>query len=152
MEPYSAEQEGPRRPHHGCLWGCLGGFVAVAVVLVAVFGYGAWYFYKGFSNDSRITMIVTALRHNSEAEAVLGRNIKVLEVELHTFDYATGRGGTARYVLKVAGSRGQGALKADLDVSLQEPKIKQLVLTDSDGRSYYLVGTPPPNPMLQNSI
>lgn len=152
MEAYSEEQQSPRAPRPGCLWGCLGGFIAVAVVLMAVFGYGAWYFYKGFSNDSRITTIVTALRANSEAVAVLGKDIKVLEVELHTFDYATGYGGTASYVLKVAGSRDHGELKADLDITGHEPKIKLLVLTDSDGRTYYLIGGPPPNPMMQNSI
>jgi len=152
MEAYSEEEQSPRAPHRGCLWGCLGGFVAVAVVLMAVFGYGAWYFYKGFSNDSRIATIMTTLRDNSQAASVLGKNIKVLEVELHTFDYATGRGGTASYVLKVAGSRDHGELKADLDISRHEPKIKVLILTDSDGQSYYLIGTPPPNPMMQNSI
>lgn len=152
MEHYSEEPQSPRAPRGSCLWGCLGGFVAVALVLVAVFGYGAWYFYKGFSNDSRVTLIVNTLRDNSQAVAVLGKNIKVLEVELHTFDYATGRGGTASYVLKVAGSQGHGTLKADLDVTGHEAKIKLLVLTDNDGRSYYLVGLPPPNPMMQNSI
>ena len=150
MEAYSEEQS-PRAPHHGCLWGCLGGFVAVAVVLMAVFGYGAWYFYKGFSNDSRIALIVSTMRENGQAVAVLGKDIQVREVQLHTFDYATGRGGTASYVLNVEGSHDHGTVKADLDISHQ-PKIKLLILTDSEGRSYYLIGAPPPNPMMQNSI
>jgi len=152
MEHYSDEPQAPRASHRGCLWGCLGGFIAVAVVLVAVFGYGAWYFYKGFANDDRITMIVTRLSSDRQAAAVLGKNIKVLEVELHTFDFATGRGGTASYVLKVAGTRGHGTLTTELDVSGHETKIKQMVLVDSEGQSFYLVGEPPPNPMMQNSI
>jgi len=152
MDPYSEQQETPARPRSGCLWGCLGALIAASVVVVAVFGYGAWYFYKGFSSDSRIQAVVQAVRADSQAAAVLGNNIKVLEVELHTYDYATGRGGTASYILKVAGSRGSGELKADLDITGHDSKIKLMVLTDSEGRTYYLVGNPPPNPMMQNSI
>jgi len=151
MESYNEPQhEG--RPNRSCLWGCLGAFLAVSVVVAAVFGYSAWYFYKGFGNDVRIKTVVEAVKSDAQAAAVLGRNIKVLEVELHTYDYATGRGGTASYVLKVAGSRGEGEIKADLDVTGRQTKIKLLTLTDSEGRVYYLIGNAPPNPMMQNSI
>ncbi len=122
------------------------------MIIAAVFSYGAWYFYKGFSNDARIQTIKEFVQHDTRAAAILGRNIKVLEVEMHTFDYSTGRGGTATYVLKVAGSAGEGELKADLDISNGGAKITLLILTDRSGQAHYLVGTPPPNPLMQNSI
>lgn len=151
MDPY-AEQPPPVRHHNGCLWGCTGTLIAVAVIVMAVFGYGAWYFYKGFSSDARIQTILETVQRDARAAAILGRNIKVLEVQMHTFDYSTGRGGTASYVLKVAGSAGEGELKADLDISDGGVKIKLLILTDKTGEAHYLVGIPPPNPLMQNSI
>ena len=122
------------------------------VVVVAVFGFGAWHFYTIFGTDARIQTVMETVRKNGEAAMVLGHNIKVLEVKTQTFDYATGRGGAATLVLKVAGSNGEGEVKADLDITGKAAKIKSLVLTDSEGREHYLVGAPPPNPMMQNSI
>lgn len=154
MDPY-AEQDLPARPRpsRGCLWGCLAAFIAVVVIVAAVFGYGAWYFYKGFSSDERIQSIVAALNHSDEARAVLGRGIKAMEVNIHTFDYSTGKGGTATYVLKVIGARGEGEAKADLDISGNKAEIKSLILTDAEGQPHYIIGGPPPNPMMQqNSI
>lgn len=155
MNPYAVEEHA--RPNRSCLWGCLGSLAAVAIVLAAVFGYGAWYFYKGFSGDGRIKTVIAALSHDAQAGEVLGKNIKVMEIELSTFNYSNstdqgGRSGNARYIMKVAGSRGSGEVKADLDVSGHEPKITLMLLIDHEGRTYYLIGTPPPNPMLQNSI
>jgi predicted RNase H-related nuclease YkuK (DUF458 family) len=152
MDPY-AEQDQPARPRRGCLWGCLAALVAAVVIVVAVFGYGAWYFYKGFSNDQRIQTIVDALNQSDEAGAVLGRGIKAMQVHIHTFDYSTGKGGTATYVIKVIGSNGEGEVKADLDIGGDKAEIKSLVLTDAAGSPHYIVGEPPPNPMMQqNSI
>lgn len=156
MDSYAEEQQ-QRRPNRSCLWGCLGSMAAVAIVLTAVFCYSAWYFYKGFSSDARIKTVIATLSHDAQAAEVLGENIKVMEIELSTFNYSADtdqgkRSGNARYVLKVAGSRGSGEVKADLDVSGHEPKITLMILTDREGRTYYLIGTPPPNPMLQNSI
>jgi hypothetical protein len=152
MDPYTEQQEPPRRRSGGCFWGCIGTLIAVAVIVVAVFGYGAWYFYQGFSNDPNIQTIVTALRSDTQAEAVLGKNIKVLSLSLHTYERSTGRGGTATYVLRVTGSNGEGEVKADLDITGDPPKITLMILTGKDGQAHYLVGTPPPNPMMQNSI
>ena len=154
MDPYAEqEQTPPPRPRRGCLWGCLAALVAAVVVIAAVFGYGAWYFYKGFSNDARIQTIVEALNHSDEAGTVLGHDIKAMQVHIHTFDYSTGKGGTATYVIKVIGSNGEGEAKADLDISGDKAQIKSLVLTDTEGRAHYIIGEPPPNPMMQqNSI
>jgi predicted RNase H-related nuclease YkuK (DUF458 family) len=152
MDPYAEQPPPPARRHNGCLWGCIGTVIAAVVIFAAVFGYGGWYFYKIFNNDPRVQTVLETVQHDARAAVILGRNIKVLEVQMHTFDYSTGRGGTATYVLKVAGSAGEGELKADLDIRGGDVKIRLLILTDKNGQAHYLVGTPPPNPLMQNSI
>lgn len=153
MDPYAEQQVPPPRSHKGCLWGCIGTLIAVVVVIAAVFSYGVWYFYKGFSNDPRIQTIVTVVKASDEAASVLGHDIKVMAVKRQTYNYATGKGGTASYTLTMVGSNGQGDVNAELDVTKSESKIKSLILIDSEGHAHYLVGSPPPNPMMiQNSI
>lgn len=152
MDPYSEQQQMPPRRSNGCLWGCLGTLAVVAVIVLAVFGYGAWYFYNGFTADSNVQTVLAALKGDTRAEAVLGKNIKILSVSAHTYERSTGRGGTATYVLQVTGSEGDGEVKAELDISNDPAKITLLILTGKDGQAHYLVGTPPPNPMMQNSI
>ena len=151
MDPYSQQQPASRRSN-GCLWACLGTVIAAAVIVVGVFGFGAWYFYKGFERDSRVQFILQTVRDDPRAQAVLGKNIKLLQMEIHTFDYSTGKGGTASYVLRLAGSEGEGELKVDLDIKRDGPKITLMVLTGKDGREHYLVGAAPPNPMMDRSI
>ena len=151
MDPYT--QQPPPRHSNGCLWGCLGTLAAIAVIIAGVFSFGAWYFYKGFERDARIQSIMQTVRSDPQAAAVLGKNIKLLQVEVHTFDYSTGRGGTASYVLKLAGSLGEGEMKVNVDIRDNGTKVTLMILTDKDGRQHFLVGTPPPNPMMQdNSI
>lgn len=153
MDPYAEQHDlPPRRRSHGCLWGCLGSLIAVAVIVAAVFSIGAWHFYKLFGDNPHIQIVLDKLQTSREAEAVLGRNIKVLSVETFTFDESTGRGGTETFVLKVTGSASDGEVKADLDLSGGKVKIRLLILTGKDGQAHYLVGNPPPNPMMQNSI
>lgn len=153
MDPYAEQELPPPRSHKGCLWGCLGTLIAVAVVIAAVFSYGAWYLYKGFSDDPRIQTIAAAVRANDEAVGVLGHDIKVMAVNRQTYDFSTGKGGTASYSLKMVGSNGEAEINAELDITKSETKIKSLVLVDSDGHSHYLVGAAPANPMMmQNSI
>jgi len=150
MDPY-AEPPPPRR-RSGCFWGCLGTLLAIVLVVAGVFTFGAWHFYKSFENDARMQAIMETLRHDGRAEFVLGRDIELLELEKHTYAYATGRGGSASYVLRVAGSKGEGEVKVDLELKDNGSKITLMVLTGKDGKSYYLIGAPPPNPMMDNSI
>ena len=154
MDPYAEQQDlnPPPRSRGGCLWGCLGTLIAAVVVIAAVYSYGAWYLYKGFSHDARIQTIVEVVNHSEEAKAVLGRNISVHSVERQTYDTSTGKGSTATYVLNVIGSNGEGKVKAELDISGPKAKITSLVLIDSEGHAHYLVGAAPPNPMMQDSI
>jgi len=152
MDPYMQQQQPPPRRSNGCLWGCLGTLIAIVLVVAGVFGFGAWYFYKGFERDPRIQTIMQTVRNDARAEAVLGKNIKLLQVEVHTYDYSTGRGGTASYVLKLAGSEGEGELNVNLQLKGDDAKVTLMILTGKDGRQHYLVGLPPPNPMMEKSI
>lgn len=153
MDPYATEdQVPPPRRRHGCLRGIVAAAIAVAVMGAAVLGFGAWFFYKSFSQDDRVQTIMAAVRDNDEAKAVLGDNIKLLQVEWRSYSFATGRGSTASYVLKLTGSNGTAEVKAELDLSGARPKIKTLLLIDADGQTHYLIGEAPPNPMMQNSI
>ena len=153
MEAYTDEQQAPPpKNHRGCLWGCLAATISAVVIVVVVFGYGAWHFYKEFSGDERIQTVIEAVKKSEEATSVLGKNVRVLERTLHTYDASTGRGTIVTYVLKVAGSRGEGEVKAEIDIKDDKATITSLVLTDSEGHIHYIVGTPPPNPMMQNSI
>jgi len=152
MDPYAEQNLPPPRRSHGCLWGCLLTLIALAAIVVAVFSFGAWHFYKLFGDNPHIQIVLDKLQSDTEAEAILGRHIKVLSVETYTFNESTGRNGIETFVLKVTGSAGEGDVKADLDISGDKVKITLLVLTGKDGQAHYLVGNPPPNPMMQNSI
>ena len=154
MDPYAEQDQpaAPPRPRRGCLWGCLGTMVAAVVVIVAVFSFGAHHFFGKLNDDAQVQTIMAALNRSDEATSVLGRNITPLNKESHTYSYATGRGGTASYVLNVAGSNGQGVVEAELDVTGPTAKIKTLVLIDAEGHPHTIVGTPPTNPLMQNSI
>jgi hypothetical protein len=154
MDPYM-EQQGPQEPRrqgHGCLWGCLGTLLAVALIVAGVFTFGAWHFYRLLDSDSNLQQVMQTVANDPRAEAVLGKNIKRLDVEMHTYNYSTGQGSRATYVIRLAGSKGEGELKADLDTSANPPKIKLMILTGPDGREQYLVGAPAPNPMMDKSI
>jgi hypothetical protein len=151
MEP--SYQGGPlplRRRSGGCLWGCLGLVLIVVVGLVGVFGYSAWFLHKSFDNDSRLQTIMAIVHNDARAEAVLGRNIKVVEVESRTFAMGTGIGKSASYTLRLVGSDGEGVLKVDLDLNGGKTKVVLMVLTGSDGHPHTLVGKEPENPLQQS--
>lgn len=151
MDPYAeANEPPPPRRGSGCLWGCLGLFLAVLLVVGGLFGFGAWYFYKGFENDARLQGIMAVVRHDPRAEAVLGRNIRILEVESRTSFISNWRAHTATYTLHVTGSSGDGQLTVSLDLSGGGSRITQMILTGPDGRPHYLVGKEPKNPLLQS--
>lgn len=141
-----------RRSSHGCLWGCLGLVVLAVVVFGGLFGYGAWYFYKGFENDPRLATIMDVVRSNARAEAILGHDIKVLEIEGRTVHLSNGTDNSASFTLRLSGSNGEGKLDAELDLNGKKPKITRMTLIGPDGQEHVLVGKEPDNPMMQQSI
>lgn len=152
MDHVDPNQLPVHRSGHGCLWGCLGLVVLVVVIFGGLFGYSAWYFYKGFENDPRLATIMDVVRSDAAAEAVLGHNIKVLEIEGRTVHLSNGNDNSASFTLRLAGSKGEGKLNADLDLNGKKLKIVRMTLTGPDGQLHVLVGKEPENPMMQQSI
>jgi len=149
MEP-SYEEAPPPRRRSGCLWGCLGLLLIVVVGVGGFFGYSAWVLHQGFENDSRLQTIMAIVRHDARAEAVLGRNIKIMEVESHTFAVTTETGKTASYTLRLIGSNGEGVLEVNLDLNGKKAKVTLMILTGSDGHPHTLVGKEPDSPLQQS--
>jgi hypothetical protein len=150
MHP-SVEEVPPRR-RSGCLWGCLGLLLIVVVGIGGIFGYSAWLLHRSLDNDSRLQTIMAIVRDDSRAATVLGRNIRIMKVESHTFAMTTGTGKTASYTLRLIGSDGKGVLKVDLDLNRGKTKVILMVLTGTDGHPHTLVGKEPDSPLQQQSI
>jgi hypothetical protein len=150
MEPSYEEAPPPRRRSGGCLWGCLAVALILVVGLGGFFGYSAWILHQGFKNDSRLQTIMEIVRHDARAEAVLGRNIKIVEVESHTFAMTTEAGKTASYTLRLIGSNGEGVLEVNLDLNGRKTKVTLMILTGSDGHPHTLVGKEPDSPLQQS--
>ena len=149
MEPLYQEAP-PRRRSGGCLWGCLAVVLILVIGLGGFFGYSAWVLHKSFDNDSRIQTIMAIVRHDARAEAVLGRNIKIIEVESHTFAMTTKTGKTASYTLRLIGSSGEGVLEVNLDLNGRKANVTLMILTGSDGHPHTLVGKEPESPLQQS--
>ncbi|HEY0281497.1 MAG TPA: hypothetical protein VGC27_02610 [Rhizomicrobium sp.] len=147
MSP-SYEQAPPRR-RSGCLWGCLGLLLAVVILLGGVFGYTAWFLHKSLDGDPHLQTIMAIVRDDARAEAVLGRNIKLVEVEDRTFAMGTGIGKSASYILRLIGSNGEGVLKVKLDLSDGKTNVTLMILTGPDGLSHILAGKEPESPLQQ---
>ena len=150
MDP-SVEEVPPRR-RSGCLWGCLAVVLIIVVGIGGIVGYGTWVLHRTVDNDPRLQAIIAIVRDDSRAAAVLGRNIKIVEVESHAFAMTTETGKTASYTLRLIGSDGEGVLKVDLDLNGGKTKVILMVLTGTDGHPHTLVGKEPESPMQQQSI
>jgi hypothetical protein len=150
MEPYYEQDEPPPRRSHGCLWGCLTVLLVAGLVTAALFGYGAWYFFKGFENDTRIQTIMSTVYSDPRAGTVLGRNIRIIDVEKHLYNTSSRGGQKATYTLRLAGTEGEGVLKAYLDLNGPEAKVTLMVLTGTDGHPHYLVGKEPKSPFARS--
>lgn len=152
MDQPVEETSTPRKPSHGCLWGCLGLAAVVVAIVAGLFSYSTWWLYKGFENDSKISAIMQVVRNDARAEAVLGRNIHIVQIESHTYHRTTGQENDATYTLRLVGSEGDGELVTRFDLNGPKPKIVQMVLTGRDGHPHTLVGKEPQSPMIQQSI
>jgi hypothetical protein len=150
MESYYQQDEPAPRRKRSCLWGCLTALLVAALAGAALFGFGAWHFYRNLENDDRIQTAMAIVYGDPRTEMVLGRNIKVIDIEKHTYNYASGSGRTATYTLRLAGSEGEGELKVYFDLNGPKAKVTLMVLTGTDGHPHYLVGKEPKSPMMQS--
>lgn len=146
MDPYAENDQPPPRRRRGCL-GCLGVLFGSVLVVAAVFAIGSWYFYYSLEHDDRLAGIMQTVRADAGAQALLGDNIHILEVERHTFNYTAAAGHTATYTLHIAGTYGEGELKVNLDLNGDHAKVTLIVLTGSDGHPHVLTGNEPKSPL-----
>lgn len=128
------------RPHgNGCLWGCLGVLMIVALPLVVAWGYGTWFLWHGFRESPMVRAAIAMTERDGLAQRVLGRPITVTGVEGNAFTFATGVGARSSYVLRLEGPRGQGALAVTSHTEGRNARIDALELTGPDGRQYDLL-------------
>ena len=151
MEPTLPGPQEPRRRSGGCLWGCLIVVLIVVAGFAAMIGFGSWFLNRNLDSDTRIQTIMSIVRDDPRAQAVLGHGIRIASVESRTFEMGTGIGKTASYTLHLVGSQGDGVLEVKLDLNHAQPKVTSMVLTGTDGHPHTLVGKPPRS-QLQQSI
>jgi hypothetical protein len=103
---------------HGCLWGCMGVLLIVALPLVMMWGYGAWFLYRGFKESPMMRTAIELTQHDGLAQRVLGTPITVDGVDGNAFSFVPG-----------VGAHTEGA----------KAKIDTMVLTGPDGQRYDLL-------------
>jgi hypothetical protein len=130
----------PRRSH-GCLWGCMGLILVVAVVVGGLALYGGWFFSQGFRSDRNLETAMAAVRGNPVAHAVLGDGIAIESMESETFSAITGKGKTVSYTVKLKGNRAEGQLHVMLHSAGGDMKIVSMVLTGPDNERYNLTAS-----------
>jgi hypothetical protein len=139
-----SEQVQPPQPksHWGCgfLWGCLTPLILIGAIVACAVAYAIYYFGFGYKNDSTLQAVLGNVQHNATAQAVLGDNIQITGFPNYSFNYTTAVH-TARYNFGVHGSKGDGTIAASCNVIGGHVDIKTLILTASNGRVYYLIGT-----------
>ncbi len=137
----------PRRSGPGCLWGCLFAGLIAITALIGAFSYLGWYFTSGFKNDPTLAFVMTTVKGDGEARAILGSDVEVEGMASTAFSNDLTAGKTASYVLQLRGSKGAGTLNATVTIRHDARRITALVLTTADGRSIDLLrtGRTPPN-------
>jgi hypothetical protein len=124
---------------NGCLWGCLGVAMIVALPLIVAWGYGTWFLWHGFRESPMVRAAIAMTEHDGLAQRVLGSPITITGVEGNAFTFATGVGARSSYVLRLEGPRGQGTLAVTSHTEGRNAKIDALALTGPDGRQYDLL-------------
>jgi hypothetical protein len=124
---------------NGCLWGCMGVLLVVALPLVVMWGYGAWFLYSGFRESPMMRTAIELTQHDGLAQRVLGAPIAVEGVEGNAFSFVPGVGARNAYVLRLTGSRASGTLSVNAHTEGAKAKIDAMVLTGPDGQRYDLL-------------
>ncbi|HEY5347085.1 MAG TPA: cytochrome c oxidase assembly factor Coa1 family protein [Rhizomicrobium sp.] len=136
----------PEKTHHGFLWGCLGAFAIVVLVVIGTVGYGSWLVYHSMTSDPGLRMAMNTLEKNGLAAQVLGRDIHVVSVDGGSETSVSGERGV--YILHLKGSKGEGIATVNADLSYTGVHVTAMILTGPDGTHYDLLRhtiTPPKN-------
>lgn len=124
---------------NGCLWGCLGVLLIVALPLIVSWGYGAWFLYRGFRESPMMRTAIELTQKDGLAQRVMGRPITVIGVEGNAFSFVVGVGARSNYVLRLEGPRGVGTLAVTAHTEGAQAKMDALELTGPDGQHYDLL-------------
>ena len=128
----------PPRRTHGCLWGCLGVLVLVALIGGGAFVWSGWYIFEGYKNDPALQVAITAVESDRTARDVLGSDIKVTGMKSEIFTDTMTSGRSATYSVDLKGSKAEGKLHVTLHSQGEGMKIVAMVLTGPDGTRYNL--------------
>lgn len=139
-QPEADDTPKPARRRPGCLWGCLGVFLLVVVLAAGGIWFTAWKVYREFQNDTQLTAILDAVRSNPRAEAILGRDFRVMEIERHTFPMPKGKGHAQTYRLVLIGGGGESQVDVRLEPSKSGMSIVMMQLTAPNGQVIWLMG------------
>jgi hypothetical protein len=132
-------QPAPSRSSSGCLKGCLVALALILLPMILVGGYGAWFLWQGFRDDSTLAAVAQLVRHDGMAEAVLGENIQITGVEGNAFSFAPGLGTQDAYVVTLSGSRAGGQLAVDASTDHGRVHINSMILIGPNGDRYDLM-------------
>jgi hypothetical protein len=136
----AAPQPAPApRSRHGCLFGCLGALAIVALPVVLVSAYSAWFFYQGFRNDPGLRAVIELVRQDGMAEQVLGENIRITGVDGSALSFVPGIGTHSAYSVALTGSRASGNLAVESEIVRGRAHIETMILTGPDGTHYDLM-------------
>lgn len=124
---------------NGCLWGCLGVLLIVALPAIVAWGYGTWFLWQGYRDSPMMRTAIEMTQHDGLAQRVLGQPITVTGVEGNSFSFATGVGARSSYVLRLEGPRGEGRLAVTAHTEGSKAKLDAMDLTGPDGQHYDLL-------------
>lgn len=124
---------------NGCLWGCMGVLLIVALPLIVSWCYGAWFLYRGFRESPMMRTAIELTQKDGLAQRVLGTPITVDGVEGNAFSFVVGVGARSNYVLRLEGPRGNGTLAVTAHTEGAQAKMDALELTGPDGQRYDLL-------------
>ena len=129
----------PVRRSHGCLWGCLGVFLIVALPIVIAGVYGTWFLYDGFRRDPVMKVVGELVRRDSTVHEVLGNPVQITGVQANVFSWSADRGATSSYVITLSGPKGQGRLAVTAHARQPGTPLDKAILTGPAGSQYDLL-------------
>ena len=131
----------PRRSEHGCLWGCLIGAAIAIAAIVGMFSYFGWYFYSGYKESPTLHAVMSVVKADQTARAVLGEHIEITNLEGSSISEDLRSGRHESYIAHLRGSKGEGTLSVTVQVESEMNRITAMVLTGPDGRTYDLTSS-----------
>jgi hypothetical protein len=128
----------PYRSGHGCLWGCLiAVLIALGVFAVAI-SYSGWWLTSGFKSNKTLHFVVETINSEQIARAVLGDNIRIVDLQSSSISSDTTTGTHEAFVARVQGSKAEGTLNVTVETRSGNSRITSMILTGPDGSTYDL--------------